>query len=86
VRQGEQVLICPDCQRGDWTAPLDHCPACGSAALSRSLGETRCKSCGQVVEVAGSSPSSTGGAAPAGSVLSDEVAAAVERLLRGRPD
>jgi hypothetical protein len=47
VRAGEQVLVCPDCQRDrDWTADLAHCSECGSARLVRMLGNTQCKDCG----------------------------------------
>ena len=53
VRAGEQVLICPDCQRGrDWTADLARCAACGSARLVRALGRTECKDCGAEDRVA----------------------------------
>ncbi|ACU70482.1 conserved hypothetical protein [Catenulispora acidiphila DSM 44928] len=47
VRAGEQVLICPACQRDrDWTSDLAHCAACGSPRLTRALGSTHCKDCG----------------------------------------
>ena len=48
VRGGEQVLVCPECQRDrDWTAELDQCPGCGSTALVRRLGTTVCRGCGR---------------------------------------
>jgi hypothetical protein len=48
VRGGEQVLICPECQRTtDWTALLDRCGYCGSTALGRRLGEVTCRDCGR---------------------------------------
>ena len=47
VVEGEQILICPDCQESDpeWTAALDRCPACGSTRLSIVLGSIVCRSC-----------------------------------------
>lgn len=45
----QQVLICPGCQSAhDWTADLDHCPACSGVRLVRRLGEAECKDCGWV--------------------------------------
>ena len=79
VRADAQVLVCPDCQRGrDWTAELDHCPACRSTLLVRVLGETVCRACGQHHVAADAS--APAGAAP--TPLADEVARAVERVLR----
>ena len=78
VVAGEQVLVCPDCQRAhDWTGDLDRCPACGSTQLARALGVTTCRGCGQTFDE--SSPQ-----APARPVerLADEVAAALDRVLR----
>jgi hypothetical protein len=85
VRAGEQVLICPDCQRGrDWTADLSRCAACGSSRLARALGRTECKDCGaedrvvesaesvESVETTGSVESGTAGA------VSSNTAGAVE--------
>ena len=48
VVDGEQVLVCPDCQAADpdWTAALDTCVSCGSTALVKQLGVIRCRSCG----------------------------------------
>jgi hypothetical protein len=49
VRGDQQVLICPGCQTAhDWTADLDHCPACSGVRLVRRLGEAECKDCGWV--------------------------------------
>ena len=87
VRRGEQVLICPDCQRGsEWTAELDRCASCGSTVLVRVLGETTCRACGRTGDPVPASPGDAGApgtGSPAG--LADEVAAALERLRRG-PD
>ena len=88
VRAGEQVLVCPACQRDrDWTADLAHCGACGSARLVRILGSTECKDCGAQDDVTpepAGGVSAEGAAAPergAGS-LSDDVSAALDRQFR----
>jgi hypothetical protein len=87
VKDGEQVLVCPDCQAsGDWQSSLDRCPSCGSASLSKTLGEVVCKACsatgGAVV------PARSGAAGASGSVtqrtggtLRDDVDAALARVL-----
>ena len=47
VIQGEQVLVCPDCQQGGaWTQLLQHCPSCGGTRLSIVLGSVVCRECG----------------------------------------
>jgi hypothetical protein len=48
VAGGQQVLICPACQRErpDWAAGLDRCVACGGTRLSAMLGEVVCRVCG----------------------------------------
>jgi hypothetical protein len=48
VIDGEQVLVCPECQRTDpdWTDRLDRCPSCGSSRLSVVLGSIVCRACG----------------------------------------
>jgi hypothetical protein len=83
VRDDQQVLVCPGCQTAaDWAADMDKCPKCGSAHLVRRLGEVECRDCGAIVppagdgEPAGPDPS---GRAPG---LSEEVALALERVLR----
>jgi len=59
VRAGEQVLVCPDCQRDrDWTADFAHCSECGSARLVRMLGNTQCKDCGAQDSVMPETPAS----------------------------
>jgi hypothetical protein len=85
VRAGEQVLVCPDCQRDrDWTAELSHCGSCGSARLVRVLGRTECKDCGAEDSVA-AEPERAGDVEvpvrpnPDAPALSDEVQAALER-------
>ena len=46
VVRGEQVLVCPDCQRSpNWTAQLDRCARCESVRLVKALGVVRCKDC-----------------------------------------
>lgn len=79
VRTDTQVLICPDCQRArDWTADLDRCPACRSTMLVRVLGETVCRGCGhRHAATEAEAPGS-----PDSSRLPDEVARAIERVLR----
>ncbi|ADP79907.1 hypothetical protein [Pseudofrankia inefficax] len=57
---GEQVLVCPDCQRDpDWRRPLDRCAGCGSAHLSKALGLVVCRDCGSRTEPASRPPLST---------------------------
>ncbi|MEV5748677.1 hypothetical protein AB0L00_12750 [Actinoallomurus sp. NPDC052308] len=84
VRADRQVLICPGCQHGrDWARELDHCTACGATMLVCRLGEVECRACGQVraVERAPETPVS-----PSDSPgLSEEVAAALSRLLGSDP-
>jgi hypothetical protein len=93
VRDGRQVLICPDCQGSfDWMADLDHCPVCSGVHLVRRLGETECRDCGMVRDPGdGTDPpvahsgdpvpaAGQGGRAPAGS-LAEDVEKALERVL-----
>ena len=93
VRNGRQVLICPDCQGSfDWMAELDQCPVCGGVHLVRRLGEIECRDCGMVRDpgdaadgsgaVSGDPVSSPGpgGQAAAGS-LAEDVERALERVL-----
>jgi hypothetical protein len=87
VRRDRQVLICPGCQRGrDWAADLDRCAACGSTALQCRLGEIECRDCGLVreagrdAEAQGATDLVTSGAPG----LSEEVAEALDRMLRPR--
>ena len=48
VVEGEQILICPDCQALDpeWPQALDRCPQCGSTRLSVVMGSAVCRQCG----------------------------------------
>ncbi|GAA0326918.1 hypothetical protein NE235_09105 [Actinoallomurus spadix] len=81
VRSDRQVLVCPDCQHGrDWTADLDHCTSCGATALVCRLGEVECRTCGRVraTERMAEPPAPSDG-----SGLSEEVAAALSRVLGG---
>lgn len=50
VAGGEQVLLCPDCQKADpgWRARSDICPKCGSTRLSMMLGSRVCRACGEI--------------------------------------
>ncbi|MGH2772174.1 MAG: hypothetical protein ACRDIU_03420 [Actinomycetota bacterium] len=49
VLKGEQVLICPDCQKKDpsWATGADRCRFCGSTRLSIVLGSLVCRGCGK---------------------------------------
>jgi hypothetical protein len=92
VYSGAQILICPDCQEeGEWRSEVDRCPHCQSIELLRVLGETTCRSCGATLESsaplvpeprqqgAGESFRRPAAGAPPG--LSDEVAAALDRMF-----
>ena len=79
----EQVLICPQCQQGDWTAELDRCPVCDGVRLSKALGIVRCSACGWTGDAEVRTPASTG---EERGRLQDEVAAALDRVLRKPPD
>ncbi|MBL7493956.1 hypothetical protein I6A60_31075 [Frankia sp. AgB1.9] len=58
---GEQVLVCPDCQRDpDWRRPLNRCAGCGSAHLSKALGLVVCRDCGSRTDPASRPALSTG--------------------------
>ena len=93
VRNGQQVLICPDCQGSfDWMAELDQCPVCGGVHLVRRLGEIECRDCGMVRDpgdaadgpVAGSGAVSgdpVSSAGPAGQAAPGSLAEDVERAL-----
>ncbi|WP_433335829.1 hypothetical protein [Spirillospora sp. CA-294931] len=81
-----QVLVCPGCQDGrDWTADLDACAACGSTALVCRLGEIECRDCGHTREATPGGDLVPSGAQPADSGLSEEVAAALNRVLKRGP-
>lgn len=47
VIAGEQVLVCPACQRAhpDWIDRAEACPACGSKRLQKTLGDRVCRAC-----------------------------------------
>jgi hypothetical protein len=85
VVAGEQVLVCPDCQGEGWTDGLDRCRACGSTVLVKRLGEISCRSCGATGEAAGggSAPAPTPAPSASREALADDVAAALDRVLRG---
>lgn len=91
VRAGEQVLVCPDCQRErDWTADLARCAGCGSARLVRVLGSTQCKDCGVQDDVT-EAPATTDQHATehtreGPTSLSADVHAALERQFRRAGD
>ena len=80
VRADRQVLVCPGCQAvHDWTAELDRCADCGSSLLVCRLGEVECRDCGHVRAADGVGEDH---AAPAAPGLSEEVAEALDRVLR----
>jgi hypothetical protein len=93
VYSGAQILICPDCQEeGEWQSEVDRCPRCQSIELLRVLGETTCRTCGATLEASAPlvpEPRQRGGgggsfrqpAAGAPPGLSDEVAAALDRMF-----
>ncbi|MFS2292491.1 MAG: hypothetical protein FWJ90_07260 [Actinomadura sp.] len=82
------MLVCPGCQAArDWADALDRCSACGSAGLVCRLGEVECRDCGHTRDAApgdlvhsGAPPGGAGDGA-----LSEEVAAALTRVLRRGP-
>jgi hypothetical protein len=80
VLGGEQVLVCPDCQRRpDWQADFQRCPECEGVRLSKALGVVRCSTCGWSGELpAVASP----GDMAADEALAGEVRAALDRVLR----
>jgi uncharacterized Zn finger protein (UPF0148 family) len=83
VRSGEQVLVCPECQRQPgWQSGLDRCPECDGVRLSKALGVVRCSACGWAGEVAEPAPERGGQERAGDERLATEVAAALERVLR----
>ena len=92
VSHNEQVLVCPGCQAsGDWAADLDRCRQCGSVHLVRRLGEVECRDCGTTIAPVTEGGLPAGEAGPGGGApraagrapgLSEEVALALERVLR----
>ena len=82
---GEQVLVCPGCQTRGGTDGLDLCASCGSTVLVKRLGEVVCRACGHVgPSVAAAGPAGVRDAAPREALAAD-VAAALDRVLRGGP-
>lgn len=47
VHEGDQVLVCPDCQAGDpaWTGALERCPRCNGTRLKIVMGTVVCRQC-----------------------------------------
>ncbi len=87
VAKGEQVLVCPECQRvHDWVADLDRCATCGSTRLSRSLGLTRCAECGATGTAAGGDEADpVGPTQPVPGELAADVSAALRRVFGPPP-
>ncbi|QKW37809.1 hypothetical protein HUT06_30525 [Actinomadura sp. NAK00032] len=85
----------------DWADDLDRCSECGSAALVCRLGEVECRGCGHtrpavrdepgdagLVPAGADRAAGTGGAGadrPSDGGLSEEVAAALSRVLKRGP-
>jgi hypothetical protein len=83
VRSDRQVLICPGCQNAlDWAAELDRCAACESTTLVCRLGEVECRICGHVRNADRSAEDPAPPEAPG---LSEEVAQALDRVLKKGP-
>ena len=81
VRRDHQVLVCPECQAvHDWAVDLDHCTACGSAALVCRLGEVECRDCGHVRTAERDADDLVAVRSPD---LSEDVAQALDRVLKG---
>ncbi len=81
VRDESQVLVCPDCQRLH-DLDLDSCATCGSRTLICRLGEVECRTCGHVRSADRSAEDPAPAEAPG---LSDEVAQALDRVLKKGP-
>jgi hypothetical protein len=82
VRQGQQVLICPDCQTAiDWTNDLDRCQVCGSLHLVRRLGEVECRDCGAVGQPAAEGLSQSAASDTGVADLAEEVERALAKVL-----
>ncbi|MCL2584806.1 MAG: hypothetical protein FWE35_20365 [Streptosporangiales bacterium] len=83
VRREHQVLVCPDCLEAA-AGELDRCPGCGGTQLIRRLDQAECLSCGLTRDL-NPEPGAEGAPAPgaaAGGSLADEVASALDRVLR----
>lgn len=47
VSGNTQILVCPECQQEvRWRDELDRCAACGGTRLSKVMGSTVCRDCG----------------------------------------
>ncbi|MGH3382517.1 MAG: hypothetical protein ACRDP6_48100 [Actinoallomurus sp.] len=83
VREERQVLVCPNCQAIiDWSSDLDHCAACRSSGLVCRLGEIECRDCGHVRTADRTADSLVTSGTTGAPGLSEEVAAALSRVLR----
>ncbi len=83
VLGGEQVLVCPQCQREPgWPSGLDRCPDCDGVRLSKALGLVRCSACGWSGELA-ASPQADSAVGSGDDRFAAEVQAALDRVLRG---
>jgi hypothetical protein len=83
VLGGEQVLVCPECQRQpDWQASFDRCPECADVRLSKALGVVRCSACGWSGALPAAVESMEAVAASTDDALATQVRAALDRVLR----
>ncbi len=83
VLGGEQVLVCPDCQRrSGWQADFGHCPECDGVRLSKALGTVRCSACGWSGELPSSPAAPPAPTAPSDDLLAAQVRDALKRVLR----
>jgi len=91
------VLVCPACQgRAGWSADLQSCARCGSLHLIRRLDQVECLDCRLVRDALPDVAAQGGGRAgsarndsaandsAAADALADEVASALDRVLRRR--
>lgn len=82
VRDGRQVLVCPDCQDGEqWRDAVEACPACGSLDLTRRLGQTVCTHCLTLVHDARITDPVVVEPVTIDAALARDVADAIERTL-----
>jgi len=77
------VLVCPACQRqAGWADALTACGRCGSRRLVRRLDQVECLDCRMTRDAAPDTPEPPSGPVLANTVLADEVARALDRVLR----
>lgn len=80
VVREHQVLVCPDCLPAA-SGDLDRCGGCDGTQLIRRLDQVECLSCGRTRDASDPNPEP---GAPGPGALAEEVASALDRILRGR--